>query len=334
MRKDDDTLNFLHKFRNRIETIDKTGVLGLMSHTGIPINGTSSNYQNNKIYNPSYLNYDSNSNFQNGSYNNNINIYNSYLNNNNYLDNNLYNSNISNNNNNQTIDSYNMYLSNNNNKNSNNFFKNKGYFLMDYIPSSQKLLKNNPMIPEIKKSSLPNKKQNNFLSKSVNLNISKKFSINSDFQNENNENENIVDHGYTPYSLKDYQNLPKVETLERGLGPNIGSKDWKEREIKRNRMSNYGNNIMKNETGLIYKVYASPEQMEKRKKDLIKLNSKWRRSNTYGKNLLDSRRESINSDNYFSDKIHQKVEEDLFHPERDRETYLKRLDKMKGLFLN
>ena len=99
-------------------------------------------------------------------------------------------------------------------------------------------------------------------------------------------------------------------------------------------MSNYGNNIMKNETGLVYKVYATPEEIEKRKKDLIKLNSKWRRSNTYGKNLLDSRRESIHS--YFSEKNinNQKVEEDLFHPERDRETYLKRLEKMKGLFLN
>ena len=45
-------------------------------------------------------------------------------------------------------------------------------------------------------------------------------------------NNNIVDHGYTPYSLNDYRKLQKEVKLG-GLGANIGGKEWRERARRR-----------------------------------------------------------------------------------------------------
>ena len=68
--KKDETSNFLEKFKGRIERIGKTGILGLMTQTGEPINNNSLNNNfnnNNQIFIPQYNNY---SNSQNVIFNN------------------------------------------------------------------------------------------------------------------------------------------------------------------------------------------------------------------------------------------------------------------------
>ena len=271
----EETSDFLKKFKNRIEKMGKNGVSGLLMKMHEPING---NYSNNNRYNPSFLNYDNYSNYEN-----------EYFNNFNY----------NNNNNNQIYNIYqNNYNNNNNNNESNNYFKNKGYFLMDSIPLNNKLLKNNPMVPEIKKSSLTERKKENYrsniLSKSVKLNKINKYNIEKDLNSEKNQSEFLknIDYGYIPYTLKDYKNLPKI-TLKGGLRSNIGTKE----------------------------------------------NSKWKRSNTYGKRLLDYQRNIIEDKYFFSEKNNNIIyenenENEILKPERDRDTYIKRLEKMKGLLLN
>jgi len=315
----DETSDFLKKFKNRIEKMGKNGVSGLLLRMNEPINGS---FSNNIKYTPSFLN--SNNYSNNG---------NDYINSYNY------------NNNNQI---YNLYQNNNQNYNnsneSNNYFKNKGYFLMDSIPSNNKLLKNNPMIPEIKKSTLFEKKiensnsRSNILSKSVKLNKINKYNLIKVLNSEKNESEylNNIDYGYQPYTLKDYKNLPKI-SLKGGLRSIIGTKEWENAVLKRSRMSNYGENVLKNETGLIYKVHGTPEQIIKRQKEIMRENSKWKRSNTYGKRLLDYQRNVIEDQYFFSEKNPHSTYEnqnEILKPERDRDTYIKRLEKMKGLLLN
>ena len=67
--KKDETSNFLEKFKGRIETIGKNGILGLMSQTGEPINNNSlnNNFNKNQFFIPQYNNY---SNSQNVIFNN------------------------------------------------------------------------------------------------------------------------------------------------------------------------------------------------------------------------------------------------------------------------
>lgn len=50
--KKKDNLIFLQKFKNRIETIGKNGVLDLMKNTGEPINNNNDNfyYYNNNYF--------------------------------------------------------------------------------------------------------------------------------------------------------------------------------------------------------------------------------------------------------------------------------------------
>ena len=315
----EETSDFLKKFKNRIEKMGKNGVSGLLLKMNEPINGI---FSNNNRYNSSFLNYNNYSNNEN-----------EYINNYNYK-----------NNNNQIYNIYqNNYNNYNNNNESNNYFKNKGYFLMDSIPSNSKLLKYNPMIPKLKISTLSERKRenpnySNILSKSVKLNKINKNSIEKEFNLEKNQSEYYknIDYGYTPYTLKDYKNLPKI-TLKGGLRSNIGTKEWEKAELKRSRMSNYGENVLKNETGLIYKVHGTPEQIIKRKKEIMRENSKWKRSNTYGKRLLDYQRNIIEDKYFFSEKnspIIYENENEILKSERDRETYIKRLEKMKGLLLN
>lgn len=85
-----------------------------------------------------------------------------------------------------------------------------------------------------------------------------------------------VDYGdyvYTPYSFHDYQKLPKEVKLG-GLGPSIGGEEWAEKQLRRLKMSEYGEKVLsrvkcKNKTceNLI-------EEREKEKKDYLnKVNS-------------------------------------------------------------
>ena len=77
--KKNDNLIFLQKFKNRIETIGKNGVLDLMKNTGEPINNNDNFY----YYNNNYFNY--NNNFQNGNFNHQLNnIYSNKFNYNNH----------------------------------------------------------------------------------------------------------------------------------------------------------------------------------------------------------------------------------------------------------
>lgn len=148
-------------------------------------------------------------------------------------------------------------------------------------------------------------------------------------QTEQNK-ENIDDHGYIPYTLKDYRKLDKEVKLG-GLGANIGGEEWKEKAQRRNKMGLYGGKVNKMKMNLKIKV-ESPEEVREKQKRINILNSKRNKITEYSKNLETERKKpKINFSEMF--KIHReniiKVQNEEPY-ENCKEIYLARLNKIKS----
>lgn len=146
-------------------------------------------------------------------------------------------------------------------------------------------------------------------------------------------NNNIVDHGYTPYSLNDYRKLQKEVKLG-GLGANIGGKEWRERARRRIKMDLYGNKLSKNKKCVSFKTESLRDIREKEKRDMI-ANSKRAKIAQYGKHLIEERKKAkMNFEEMF--RIHRenviKMEDEEAY-ENSKEIYLTRLNRIKNCFL-
>ena len=146
-------------------------------------------------------------------------------------------------------------------------------------------------------------------------------------------NNNIVDHGYTPYSLSDYRKLQKEVKLG-GLGANIGGKEWRERARRRIKMDLYGSKLNKNKKCVSFKTESPVDVREKEKRDMI-AKSKRTKIAQYGKNLIEERKKAkMNFEDMF--RIHRdnviKIEDEEAY-ENSKEIYLTRLNKIKNCFL-
>ena len=124
-----------------------------------------------------------------------------------------------------------------------------------------------------------------------------------------NNCQNTVDHGYTPYTLKDYKKISNEVKLGK-LGPNIGTEDWVKKRNRMKKMSEYGNKVIYEGTGCKNKVSESAEERHRRLQEIKALNGKWNIINEYSKGLM------INKDKNNNEQFKRNVNDKLLEEER------------------
>jgi hypothetical protein len=95
---------------------------------------------------------------------------------------------------------------------------------------------------------------------------------NNDSRRRNTSN---YDGTYRPYSLKEYKQLASAKIVMGSLGPNIGTKEWEQKQEKMKKMGEYANSI---NTKVVIKVKKEdPFQIiEKEKKDKIENSNRYK----------------------------------------------------------
>ena len=162
-----------------------------------------------------------------------------------------------------------------------------------------------------------------------------------------NNRQNIVDHGYTPYTLKDYKKISNEVKLGK-LGPNIGTEDWVKKRNRMKKMSEYGNKVIYEGTGCKNKVSESAEERHRRLQEIKALNGKWNIINEYSKGLMINKDKNNNEqfkrnvndklleeerliDKQFELDIRDNEEEERMLQQQNNILYQQRLNKMKNL---
>ena len=353
--------DFLSKFADRVEKVGRDGVMGLMKSTGSPINlDKIKNYYNQNYFDRPFQR------------NNQREIHKNILEEN-YTDfaprtkNNIYinqginkypttknikHYSILNNNNNGIFTTRGIMQSNFNDYN--NFNKNNRYSLIN----STNLGINSNDIYE----STSNDNSDNFIIRSQ---IRKKltnynYSPNNPFDQKTNfstkrrkiytvanNRQNIIDHGYTPYTLKDYKKISNNVKLGK-LGPNIGTEDWLEKKNRMEKMSEYGNKVIFERHGCKKKLTESAEVRHRRLQEIKNLNGKWNIINEYSKGLLLNKDKNSNEqfkrnandklideerliDKQYEFDIRENEEEERMLQQQNNVLYQQRLNRMKNL---
>ena len=357
-----DNDDFLSKFADRVEKVGRDGVMGLMKSTGAPIN--MDKIQN--YYNQNYFDRRFQRNNQGEIHKNileeNYSAFVPRTKNNIYINEginkypttkNIKQYSILNNNNNGTFTSRGIMQSNFNDYNNfNNINRNS-------LISSTNLGINSNDIYE----STSNDNNDNFITRSQ---IRKK-STNYRYNNPNNpfdqktnfsiqrrkiytvanNRQNIIDHGYTPYTLKDYKKISNNVKLGK-LGPNIGTEDWFEKKNRMQKMSEYGNKVIFEGRGCKKKLTESAEVRHKRLQEIKNLNGKWNIINEYSKGLLLNKDKNSNEqfkrnandklideerliDKQYELDIRENEEEERMLQQQNNVLYQQRLNRMKNL---
>ena len=357
-----DNDDFLSKFADRVEKVGRDGVMGLMKSTGAPIN--MDKIQN--YYNQNYFDRRFQRNNQGEIHKNileeNHSAFVPRTKNNIYINEginkypttkNIKQYSILNNNNNGTFTSRAIMQSNFNDYNNfNNINRNS-------LISSTNLGINSNDIYE----STSNDNNDNFITRSQ---IRKK-STNYRYNNPNNpfdqktnfsiqrrkiytvanNRQNIIDHGYTPYTLKDYKKISNNVKLGK-LGPNIGTEDWFEKKNRMQKMSEYGNKVIFEGRGCKKKLTESAEVRHKRLQEIKNLNGKWNIINEYSKGLLLNKDKNSNEqfkrnandklideerliDKQYELDIRENEEEERMLQQQNNVLYQQRLNRMKNL---
>ena len=306
---------FLKKFTNRIEHMGKDGIVGILKNTREPINNLSKkfnyNINNNKNnYQKNYLDYNRNlpilykpnSNLE---LENDISYYNKK---NNVYHKPFYNPFSDNYEHKKSLMKEDLYSINNSNLYYSNQVTNKYLNIRNKIDNKE----------------LENKKYNNVLSKSLNL-----------YSKKNYNNNNKIDYGYTPYTLKSYKKLPQI--ILGKLGRDFNNEEWKNKKIKMKKMVDYGKEVLNNEKNLvkIKKLKNNNKIVKNKIKYDIEFKNddgKWNKKIQYNKSL--SNRIISNSNKYFQELSDEIIKErEKIEKEESHKIYLKRLEKMKNLFL-
>ena len=352
--------NFLTKFGNRVEKVGRDGVMGLMKSTGIPINNVRQSYGD--IQNFSYPNNKNdlreinknNNDYGNSTFRSNYNLYN----NNTYKT--LKNSAISNMNNFSNINNNNYrynsskviipLMNNQNNRNTNENFNSD--LIYQNINNNSPNYNNNFNRINVRSNSLNyryyndiNNNNNNLYSSQLNNNINQRniYSV-------SNNRQNIVDYGYTPYTLKDYKKISNDVKLGK-LGPNIGTEEWEKKRKKMKKMSDYGNKVISEAKGCYVKLAESADERHKRIQEQKLLNGKWNIINEYSRGIMLNNNKNSNEqfkrnvnnklmdeerlvDKQFEIDMEQEEEEERILQQKRNELYQQRLNKMKNLLFN
>ena len=357
-----DNDDFLSKFADRVEKVGRDGVMGLMKSTGAPIN--MDKIQN--YYNQNYFDRRFQRNNQGEIHKNileeNYSAFVPRTKNNIYINEginkypttkNIKQYSILNNNNNGTFTSRGIMQSNFNDYNNfNNINRNS------LIRSTNLGINSNDLY-----ESTSNDNNDNFITRSQ---IRKK-STNYRYNNPNNpfdqktnfsiqrrkiytvanNRQNIIDHGYTPYTLKDYKKISNNVKLGK-LGPNIGTEDWFEKKNRMQKMSEYGNKVIFEGRGCKKKLTESAEVRHKRLQEIKNLNGKWNIINEYSKGLLLNKDKNSNEqfkrnandklideerliDKQYELDIRENEEEERMLQQQNNVLYQQRLNRMKNL---
>ena len=357
-----DNDDFLSKFADRVEKVGRDGVMGLMKSTGAPIN--MDKIQN--YYNQNYFDRRFQRNNQGEIHKNileeNHSAFVPRTKNNIYINEginkypttkNIKQYSILNNNNNGTFTSRGIIQSNFNDYNNfNNINRNS------LIRSTNLGINSNDIY-----ESTSNDNNDNFITRSQ---IRKK-STNYRYNNPNNpfdqktnfsiqrrkiytvanNRQNIIDHGYTPYTLKDYKKISNNVKLGK-LGPNIGTEDWFEKKNRMQKMSEYGNKVIFEGRGCKKKLTESAEVRHRRLQEIKNLNGKWNIINEYSKGLLLNKDKNSNEqfkrnandklideerliDKQYELDIRENEEEERMLQQQNNVLYQQRLNRMKNL---
>ena len=357
-----DNDDFLSKFADRVEKVGRDGVMGLMKSTGAPIN--MDKIQN--YYNQNYFDRRFQRNNQGEIHKNileeNYSAFVPRTKNNIYINEginkypttkNIKQYSILNNNNNGTFTSKGIMQSNFNDYNNfNNINRNS------LIRSTNLGINSNDLY-----ESTSNDNNDNFITRSQ---IRKK-STNYRYNNPNNpfdqktnfsiqrrkiytvanNRQNIIDHGYTPYTLKDYKKISNNVKLGK-LGPNIGTEDWFEKKNRMQKMSEYGNKVIFEGRGCKKKLTESAEVRHRRLQEIKNLNGKWNIINEYSKGLLLNKDKNSNEqfkrnandklideerliDKQYELDIRENEEEERMLQQQNNVLYQQRLNRMKNL---
>ena len=357
-----DNDDFLSKFADRVEKVGRDGVMGLMKSTGAPIN--MDKIQN--YYNQNYFDRRFQRNNQGEIHKNileeNYSAFVPRTKNNIYINEginkypttkNIKQYSILNNNNNGTFTSRGIMQSNFNDYNNfNNINRNS------LIRSTNLGINSNDLY-----ESTSNDNNDNFITRSQ---IRKK-STNYRYNNPNNpfdqktnfsiqrrkiytvanNRQNIIDHGYTPYTLKDYKKISNNVKLGK-LGPNIGTEDWFEKKNRMQKMSEYGNKVIFEGRGCKKKLTESAEIRHRRLQEIKNLNGKWNIINEYSKGLLLNKDKNSNEqfkrnandklideerliDKQYELDIRENEEEERMLQQQNNVLYQQRLNRMKNL---
>jgi hypothetical protein len=123
---------------------------------------------------------------------------------------------------------------------------------------------------------------------------------------------------YKPYTIKDYQQIkPEKYNKMGGLGPNIGTDDWKSKIIMRKEMLEFGSKITqlnKEKLASCVKRSSSPKKESKREKAI-----------EYSKKLKQMVHESIPMPSYS-----KQVEDDLNKLQEQHEVLAREIEKIKN----
>ena len=357
-----DNDDFLSKFADRVEKVGRDGVMGLMKSTGAPIN--MDKIQN--YYNQNYFDRRFQRNNQGEIHKNileeNYSAFVPRTKNNIYINEginkypttkNIKQYSILNNNNNGTFTSRGIMQSNFNDYNNfNNINRNS------LIRSTNLGINSNDLY-----ESTSNDNNDSFITRSQ---IRKK-STNYRYNNPNNpfdqktnfsiqrrkiytvanNRQNIIDHGYTPYTLKDYKKISNNVKLGK-LGPNIGTEDWFEKKNRMQKMSEYGNKVIFEGRGCKKKLTESAEVRHRRLQEIKNLNGKWNIINEYSKGLLLNKDKNSNEqfkrnandklideerliDKQYELDIRENEEEERMLQQQNNVLYQQRLNRMKNL---
>ena len=162
-----------------------------------------------------------------------------------------------------------------------------------------------------------------------------------------NNRQNIVDHGYTPYTLKDYKKITNDVKLGK-LGPNICTEEWVQKRNRMKKMSEYGNKVIYEGKGCKNKVSESADDRHKRLQELKALNGKWNIISEYSKSLILNKDKNSNEqfkrnandklleeerliDKQFELNIRENEEEERMLQQQNNILYQQRLNRMKNL---
>ena len=360
--------DFLSKFANRVEKVGRDGVMGLMKSTGIPVNLIKQNNYNEQNYfnsqkgrnsliesrknileennsafaprvkNNIYVNQNINKyptknyeirNIKQYSFNNNnTGVFSTKVNN---IRNNFYEANNINNNNNNHRNS--LIQSVNNPYNLNNIYDQQNNNNDNFITRSQ-----------VRKNSMNYRYNNpdNLFDQKTYTSIARR-----NIYTVANNRQNIVDHGYTPYTLKDYKKITNDVKLGK-LGPNIGTEDWVKKRNRMQKMSEYGNKVIHEGRGCKNKVLESADDKHRRLQEMKALNGKWNIISEYSKGLLLNKDKNNNElfkrnannklieeerliDKQYELDMRENEEEERMLQQQNNVLYQQRLNRMKNL---
>jgi hypothetical protein len=116
---------------------------------------------------------------------------------------------------------------------------------------------------------------------------------------------------FKPYTLKDYKEISAAKIVMGSLGPNIGTKEWEEKNEKMKKMEEYANRLKKNKIDFKLKKEEPSEIIEREKKEKIEKSTR-HRTHEYAKLVRPRSKIRLENDNSYLPNINNNNNESDF----------------------